>query len=552
MQPKIQAGVFALLAGGQCALLAEARGELPGLRAVSPSRRVHCFLGKRNVFESELLLDLFQTNGFRVTFSPGEGAALDAEEIFHLANFLDGIRAHYERDDARRKFYRRWRDELLSAGRSDPRPADVTLPRARRPLPPLRALLWQLFQPGPEAQESARIGQAFTAGRTVALAGRACGERLLISGWYGTETLGDKAILGGVIAAARRVRPGLAIDVASLEPYVSRMTVRQMPDLGIARILSPSEARAAVAAGEYDTVAVGGGPLMSPIPWCTHLLELFADAKKAGAKTIVAGCGVGPLFVEHRNAAIKYLLELADEVILRDHASADRARRELGVARACAVALDPAFVWIQRHLPAAIERDPQQILLAVRDWPIEEFAAGMQRAHAEKLKAHYEAELVRMIRELLRLDPTLHIVPFCMHKYAAGGDDRAFYRRLLTNFPEILARLDHRHRTPLEDLQTISRSRVILAMRFHSVVFSLATRTPFLAVDYTLGGKTAGLLDDVGAGDRLVPIERFDGLDAAKRLLAAGDFVTDLSAKISETESILEQAFARIWAAPAP
>jgi polysaccharide pyruvyl transferase WcaK-like protein len=264
----------------------------------------------------------------------------------------------------------------------------------------------------------------------------------------------------------------------------------------------------------------------------------------------VAGCGVGPLFVEHRNAAIKHLLELADEVVLRDQASAERARRELGVGRVCAAALDPAFVWIRRQRPA-VERDPRQILLALRDWPIEEFAARMERPRAEKLKAQYEAELTRMLRALPRLEPTVHVVPFCMHKYAVGGDDRAFYRRLLADFPEILARLDDRHRAPREDLETIGRSRAILAMRFHSVVFSLGTQTPFLAVDYTLGGKITGLLEDVGATDRLVAIEHFDGLDAARRLLEPAAPVPGLEEKITATESVLEQAFARAWAGPA-
>ena len=88
-------------------------------------------------------------------------------------------------------------------------------------------------------------------------------------------------------------------------------------------------------------------------------------------------------------------------------------------------------------------------------------------------------------------------------------------------------------------------------MRFHSVVFSLATKTPFLAVDYTLGGKITGLLEDVQMPDRLVSIERFDGADTAKRLLAASAPVADLDAKITATESALVRAFARLWASPA-
>jgi polysaccharide pyruvyl transferase WcaK-like protein len=133
-----------------------------------------------------------------------------------------------------------------------------------------------------------------------------------------------------------------------------------------------------------------------------------------------------------------------------------------------------------------------------------------------------------------------------VHKYAVGGDDRLFYRRVLGEFPEILARLDDRHRTPTEDLRLIARSRAVLAMRFHSVVFSLATKTPFLAVDYTLGGKIEGLLNDLGLQHLLISIARFEGVSAATRLVSLEEPAADLSTKIAEAESTLEKCFACI------
>ena len=551
-----------------------------------PPARIHCFLGRRNVFESEAILGLLEKRGFRPTFSPGVGRRLNDEEIFHLANFLDVLRTNYEFDQQRQDYYRQWRDELLSVGWSDRQPDELGLSYAALPLP---ARLSKLFTPLrrngtaaetnpaesemlkafflgrkadapygpsgerlktggwlsthmfllPEPEECSLIERAFQAGREASSTPIAP-ERILLCGWYGTETLGDKAILGGILDVVRKRWPGIAVDLASLEPYVSRMTVRQMPDLGIERVLTLGEAFATVTAAQYRAVIIAGGPLMSSIPWCTHFLEIFAAAKQAGTKCLIAGCGIGPLYVDYRNAAIKHLLELADEVVLRDQGSAQIARDVLKVERKCEVALDPAFIWIRRR-SRSFERDPKQILLALRNWPIEEFAARMERTQAEQIKAAFEKQLIVMIDEILRIDPAIRLLPFCMHKYAVGGDDRIFYRRLLTRFPDILSRLDNRHRTPLEDLHLIARSRAVLAMRFHSVVFSLATNTPFLAVDYTLGGKIAGLLGDVNALPSLIPIDRFDGASTAKRLLALTEPTTDLSAHIGATESAINK-----------
>ena len=150
-----------------------------------------------------------------------------------------------------------------------------------------------------------------------------------------------------------------------------------------------------------------------------------------------------------------------------------------------------------------------------------------------------------MIRELHRLEPSLEIVPFCMHKYFVGGDDRQFYRRLLTGFPKILARLDDRHRSPAEDLRFFSASRAVLAMRFHSVVFSLATNTPFLAVDYTMGGKIAGLLRDVDAPELIRSIADFDGRSTASALLAAETPQRNPDEFAMAVETALEGAFLR-------
>ncbi len=572
-----------ILPGYRCATVIEIRALTESLRKQSPSPHLHCFLGKRNVFECEAILETLEEGQLSFSFSPGKGPRLHEEEIYHLVAFLEVPINDHKTAEVRRRFYREWQRDLLTTGWRTPRASDVSLENSadsksdarlggetsvtenlstafgdanfdpnQMPVPPwttrerlLRGGWFGMAIPAvDEEQEKRLIESAFELARHAAPSVGPRPARLLICGWYGTETLGDKAILGGVMIAARKRSPNLAIDVASLEPYVTKETSRQMPDLQIGKVLSFGEALAGIMTKEFGAIAVVG-PLMSSIRRCTHLFELFAAAKISGTRAIVAGCGLGPLQVEHRNAAIKYILELADEVVLRDTASAELARTMLDVERPCVVAPDAAFLWIHRQKPLSAARDRRRILLALRDWPLNEFGSGIDPAAAAIVKARYEAELVEMLRELQRLEPSLEIVPFCMHKYFVGGDDRKFYRRLLGRFPQILARLDDRHRPPAEDLRFFSSSRAVLAMRFHSVVFSLATNTPFLAVDYTMGGKIAGLLRDVGAPDLIRSIADFDGKAAARALLATEAVSRDPDEFAKIVETTLDRAFVR-------
>ena len=372
-------------------------------------------------------------------------------------------------------------------------------------------------------------------------------RRLLVIGWYGTETLGDKGILAGLAHTVRSVGDW-KIDVSSLEPYITEYTKRQMPELGIDRVVGIDEACRNLKAGEYGAVMFGGGPLMGSVPDCRTMLRIFCIAKECGAKTIVAGCGIGPLGWPAVDPAIGELLRLADAVVLRDSASRELARKAFGFTGEVSVALDPAFLWASRALSAPVERDPNQILLALREWPIYDYGAKMGEA-AEPTRRRFEDELRRMVQAILTANPSAKIVPFCMHKNAVGGDDRAFYRRLFADFPAVLQHLDNRHRAPIDDLAVIARSHAMLAMRFHSLVLGLATNTPLLAIDYTLGGKIAGLLKDLDAESLMLSLADFDGCATAARLMAAPS-PPSVDGRIAEAGRTLESVIRR-WLTPA-
>jgi polysaccharide pyruvyl transferase WcaK-like protein len=353
---------------------------------------------------------------------------------------------------------------------------------------------------------------------------KASSNDILLCGWYGTETLGDKAILAGLLMALRRTGWNGSVDLASLEPYVSRQTLREMPELGLRKIESVARAREDVARGAYRAVCIAGGPLMSPVAEVYDLLGLFTEAAAAGSKRAILGCGIGPLGTSRtRDEAIAQLLTLSNTTMLRDSASLDLARSKLRFTGNAMVSDDPAFIWCQHRLTDAVDQGTRNgpILLALRDWQVQEYGATLPARAANEIKRHFESELVVMVDELHRLVPDWKLKPVAMHTHACGGDDRMFFQRLLADRPHLLSEISWRRQSPACMFKEFRTARAAVAMRFHSLVLSVAAGTPHVAIDYTRGGKIAGLISRIPGERPAFAIDNFSGKACAESVIAA-------------------------------
>lgn len=588
--------------------------------------KIGCTIIKENVFGVEDLLHWCIDNDIYARFRLGvphqrlysddyrTAFDLSYEEKFHIANFLDYLRKHYENDESRRFFYKSLRDQIIY---KKPRAAGCDWKSRGVTLTSKGELLYCAVQSkilGDAKEEKSNNLYWKNSDHLKEIVQNKCAtchhdyegfsdrklfvknfakeviqklpdyasiishnsiikyknfdhftktkklldwskniiieqkdlvpNQVLICGWYGTETLGDKAILGGIINKIKEFNNNTIVHLASLEPYVSEMTSFQMNELGINKILDIQSAKEKVINGYYEKVIMGGGPLMSSVSEVTQMLELFTHSKKVGAENIIWGCGIGPLFEGHiNNQVIKQLLAISNKIYVRDSGSQKLLTNELEIDKYSNVAIDPAFEWIMNNKSSNTERKSKQIILALRDWPLKEYASDIDKKKALNIKESFEEQIQRFISALLKNNQGFKIIPFCMHKYATGGDDRFFYKKLLKNFPEVLENLDMQHRTPLCDLKLFQESSFVLAMRYHSTVFSIATKTPFISIDYTRGGKITGLLQDVSLDDRLIEIDKFDGNSIAKNFELLSQQTFDMDNLVKEKLANYNQLF---------
>jgi polysaccharide pyruvyl transferase WcaK-like protein/sulfatase maturation enzyme AslB (radical SAM superfamily) len=328
------------------------------------------------------------------------------------------------------------------------------------------------------------------------------GKRILICGWYGTETLGDKGILGGILQALKEKIGEIDVILVSINPYVTEMTRSQMPELCDVRIVTREQG--VQLAAQADLIVFGGGPLMA-IDETGEMLAIFETAKKAGRKTLIAGCGVGPLGEEWHNSAIKQILQLSDARIYRDENSRILASK-LGVNdQNDQVAEDPAFTWLlsQKDILSQekkVLKDEKVLLLGLRDFPHITYARHLNKLERNKAKLQYELSVIKALEKLVMQYPNLIIRPLPMCTNHFGDDDRWYYRRLFRGNEMLSNNLDFsllgQELPPIEYCKAFKNANAALTMRFHSVVFALGFGIPTVAIDYTLGkGKVQALAD---------------------------------------------------------
>ena len=341
-------------------------------------------------------------------------------------------------------------------------------------------------------------------------------DRVTIVGWWGSETTGDVAILGQLLAECAEVAPGVAPTVVSFAPARTHETLRE---LGRADVkLLPLGFRSGWAAATGRCVVFGGGPLMES-PRMPLWAALAALARAAGARVMLYGNGIGPVRRARTERSIAALVELATHRVLRDPRAADwgdgLARR-----RGAIVSFDPAFAFVRERVSAVRRRDPARLALALR-FPPASYLNGLAREdECERLVTVVAAALNRVMSER-----PLMADGIVMQTGHPDDDDHAVYERLRARLdrPERLRVASGRH-TVDHVVRTIESCGAALTVRFHAMIFALAADTPFVAIDYARpSGKVSAAAAFAGRSDSVLPWDDLEADALADRLRALLD-----------------------------
>lgn len=309
---------------------------------------------------------------------------------------------------------------------------------------------------------------------------------VLITGWYGTETAGDKAILGELLHFIRRASPRCRITVTTLNQHISVQSRRELSGLADAALVDMAMAHEPDVIEQVDAVVIGGGPLMESQAM-GYIWRIFAEANRQAKARIVFGCGVGPIHSDQTRRLVASVLTMSTAGFFRDRESL-RLAVELSPGRSFDYACDPAFAYVRRWHCGNDRQDESGDMLA-----------GLLRANTKENRPGDDGDTLRarnieaasVLARILegtaaRTEQAVQLL--AMNTPWVGGDDRLFNRAIRDKAVSDEAGLIGIERGYLELdelLAQLSTASSAIAMRYHGHVFCTALGIPYLSIDYT-------------------------------------------------------------------
>lgn len=327
---------------------------------------------------------------------------------------------------------------------------------------------------------------------------------IAIIGWYGTETIGDRAILAGIFNVLSRVYDVFTIRLGSIYPFYTERTVSEdmdfykeisknrLTELTIFNSRSPKELKQAISSSQI--VMVGGGPLMDLAEM--NMLEyafLYATQKKKAK--IIFGCGWGPLKDVNRIKQVGLLVQLSDATIFRDVISLRTCEEYIPNAmHKVKSSIDPACFACHFFKENAPQKKNDHVSINFRDVAIE----GKQYSSKE-IPDNIFINIVESVKQSTLLP--IQLIP--MHTFFIGGDDRVFLERIKTEINDPQVEVVHRPLSLCETMEQYYHAQMCVGMRFHSILLQTLLNGNNYIVDYThpQKGKIMGLIGEFGMSD---------------------------------------------------
>lgn len=286
--------------------------------------------------------------------------------------------------------------------------------------------------------------------------------RIVLSGYYGFDNVGDEAILFAIIQSLKEYHPGVKLTVLSNNPEKTASSYK----VDAVNRWNFNEVR--IALKESDGLISGGGSLlqdetgMKSITYYSGVMKMAQVLKKP---VFIYAQGMGPVKSQINRKIMKHVLQASELITVRDKHSKNLLET-IGVTKPIQLVPDPVMGIdagdFASGLESLAESEKRVVSVSIRNW-------------TEDLS--YLKKVAEGLDGLADNGHNILMVP--MHgKYDHETSARVV--EMMKHEAEIFP-----YDSSIEEkMAAVKDSDVLLGMRLHALIFASVGNTPFVALSY--------------------------------------------------------------------
>lgn len=294
--------------------------------------------------------------------------------------------------------------------------------------------------------------------------------KILISGYYGFNNIGDESILRAVIASLKSKLDDIDITVLSQNPEstAKRYNVRSVNRKSFPSILK--------AVRGCDLLISGGGSLLQDVTSkrsILYYLLIMWLGILLRKKVFIYSQGIGPIISKFNRKLTAWTLRRVDGIVVRDKASKELLV-EIGLAaEQIYVTTDPVL-----RIPKTDLKKGQEIL-EKEGIHLDKNKITVGFAIRErKINSCFVEELCTCIRRLIaEKDAQIVLIPFHY------SEDMAVINEIEKRLSGNVGCVKHKYLTE-EMMSIIGNMDVLVGVRLHSIIHAAVMDVPIIAVSY--------------------------------------------------------------------
>ncbi|MEF9991799.1 MAG: polysaccharide pyruvyl transferase CsaB [Peptostreptococcaceae bacterium] len=281
--------------------------------------------------------------------------------------------------------------------------------------------------------------------------------KLVISGYYGFDNLGDEAILQSIIMALKEADENIEITVLSNNPIKTQQNykVNAINRWSIKKIYKEIKLS--------DGLISGGGSLLQDVTSSRSIfyyIFIIGIANLVDKPIFIYAQGIGPINKRLNKKIVKFFLNKAQYITLRDEESS-KLIKSIGVNTKIDIVPDPVMGLDISNSDLKCKKN-NYIIISIRDWGV---------------KKSYLNQIAMSCNAIIKEGIDIKLLP--MH----GKLDEGVSKQLAEMIEYEVEVLSYEMKMD-EKLKYVSKAKLMIGMRLHALIFAGNVGTPMIGISY--------------------------------------------------------------------